>query len=186
MLKKVLAIVSLSIIGILIIATIIMANVNIHFGVKCSKPVYVYVHYSTNVAQSVSKAQISKIKSLIDESSKEKSLTALFNGDLKNKATVSVTASSKTVPSTSEFSVRFVYNNPQNIMEGNKKYKDGDGKSYTYTELVFTISKTEGTEEAKVYIIEDSTKPNSYTHYYVLDADFSNVYSYLVDQGFKN
>ena len=40
MAKKIGAIVSLSIIGVLILATIIMANVNVNYSIKCEKPQY--------------------------------------------------------------------------------------------------------------------------------------------------
>lgn len=168
MAKKIGAIVSLSIIGILIIATIIMANINIDYSVKCLKPDVVYVQTSDGNTLGVSSEQKDKIVELINLTSKEKVLTALFNGNLDKKAEL-VTEKS-TISTPNNFYVRYKYTTKQELNENN---------SITYEELVFVVNNIEGETEVKVYVIPESENANTYSHYYILSADFEELYSYL-------
>ena len=62
MAKKIGAIVSLSIIGVLIIATIIMANIKINYSINCSTPDKIYVSYNNSGFTAVtSETQANKI-----------------------------------------------------------------------------------------------------------------------------
>jgi len=178
MAKKIGAIVSLSIIGILILATIIMANVNVDYSIKCANPTYVYVSHSSK-SEIDAGANKDAIVSLISNASKEKSLTALFNGNLNKKANL-VTASSagKTIPSTTDFYVRYSYENTQTA-------EDANGNKVSYEELVFTVNNTQGSSQVKVYLVPDATNAMTYTHYYDLEADFEDLYNYLVEQGYN-
>ena len=185
MAKKIGAIVSISIIGILIIATIIMANVNVNYSVKCATPTSVWVQYGSN-AERDAQDKASTIVEYINNASKEKSLTALFNGTLGKKAKV-VAASNvgKTIPSNSGFNVRYRYENAQKLVEGKKEYKDSNGEVVYYEDLVFTVVETNGTEIVNVYVIQDAEKPTTYTYYYELEANFNALYDYLADNNFK-
>ena len=180
MAKKVGAIVSLSIIGILILATIIMANVNVNYSIRCATPTNVYVSYGSN-GERDAQANAGEIVKLISNASKEKSLTALFNGTLNKKANVvAVSNVGKTIPSNSGFYVRYRYENPQKLMDGKKEYKDINGQAVFYDDLVFTVQNLEGVNVVIVYVIQDSTNANSYTYYYELEADFGALYDFLV------
>ncbi|MBO5954624.1 MAG: hypothetical protein J6Q13_01500 [Clostridia bacterium] len=183
MAKKIGAIVSLSIIGVLILATIIMANVNVDYSINCATPTHVYYCYGggTEIDTTENSAAI---VDYINNSSKEKSLTALFNGNLNKKAKV-VAASSvgKTLSYNSNtFYVRFHYENPQKLMEGKKEYKDANGNAVLYEELVFTVANLEGSNVVNVYVIPDSTSAKTYTYYYELEADFTELYAFLNEQ----
>ena len=178
MAKKIGAIVSLSIIGILILATIIMANVNIDYSINCAKPTSVWVQKGSEEERLSKSAD--EIVDFISNASKEKSLTALFNGNLGKEA--NVVASSKTLPSISGFYVRYSYDgNKQKLMIGNDEYKDSNNEVVYYEELVFTVNDLEGANVVNVYVIPDATKPNNYTHYYELEADFTSLYDYLIE-----
>ena len=181
MAKKIGAIVSLSIIGILIIATIIMANVNVNYGIKCESPSSVWVQKGTETKRLVqSEDDANQIVNIIANASKEKSLTALFNGTLNKKPNVVVASSvGKTLPTDNSFYVRYYYNNPQKLMDGKKEYKDANGNAVYYDELVFTVNNVEGTNVFNVYVIQDATNSNVYNYYYELEADFSELYSLL-------
>lgn len=173
MAKKIGAIISLSLIGILIIATIIMANIKVDYSINCEKPDHVYVNNIEKVEHS------DKIIELINNASNQNSLYALFNGSLNNEAVVK-TSNKSTINSTSNYLVTFVYNEPQKLMQGNKEYEDAKGKKYTYNSLVFDVKNNDGEAEVKVYVIADrNSEPNTYTHYYLLQADFTELYSYL-------
>ena len=185
MAKKIGAIVSLSIIGILILATIIMANVSINYNINCAQPTNVFVSYGTNVARDAQDSS-DEIVNYINNASKEKCLTALFNGNLGKKAEVKVASSvGKTIPSNSGFTVRYRYSTSQNLMEGNKKYKDTNGNVVLYDDLVFQVKDLEGSNVVNVYVVQDSENSNVYTYYYELEADFESLYDFLVEKGFN-
>ena len=178
MAKKIGAIVSISIIGILIIATIIMANVNVNYGIKCNTPSSVWVQYGANTERDV-QGHADEIVDFINNASKEKSLTALFNGTINKKPNV-VTASSvgKTLPSNSGFYVRYRYENAQ-------KMTDNTGKEVYYEDLVFTVKDGQGTTVVNVYVIPDAEQATTYTHYYEVEANFEALYDYLVENNFN-
>ncbi len=203
MAKRITAIVSLSIIGILIIATLIMANVDVNHKINCANPDSIYVQYSSNSPIDINPNDenyvdiYNGILDRINNASKESSLTALFSGTLSDKPSIvtNSTTSATSVPSTSDFYVSFVYNNPQKLMDGNNEYKNADGDSVYYKELVFSVSSTDDMQEVRVYIIPyySSDNPdngyntnNSYYRYYLLNANFSELYNYLVDNGLNN
>lgn len=193
MVKRITAIVSLSIIGILIIATIIMANVDVNHKINCNNPDSIYVQYSSNGIREVDDEIYDGILERINNASKESSLTALFSGTLSEKPAIvtNSTTSATTVPSTSDFYVSFVYNNPQKLMDGNNEYKDADGNSVYYKELIFSVNSTDDMQEVRVYIIPyynadgDFNTNNSYYRYYLLNANFADLFNYLVDNNFN-
>lgn len=185
MAKKIGAIASLSIIGLLIIATIIMANIKIDFSVNCPTPNNVWVIYNNGYVEA-SSIQSEEIVKLINNASKENSLSALFNGNFGKKAEIKAVSGTKTIPSNSNFYVEFAYHNAQDLMLGNEKYEDTDGNTYTYERLIFTVTSSKETSLVNVYIIEDSSAPTTYTHYYELEANLYDLYNYLVENNFNS
>ena len=154
MAKKIGAVVSLSIIGILILATIIMVNIKVDYSIKCETPTTVYVSYSSGTERDA-QDYTDKIVEYINNASSENSLTALFNGTLGKKAKV-FAVSEKSIPTNAGFNVRYRYENPQKLMEGNKAYEDSNGQNVYYEDLVFTVSDVEGISIVKVYVVLDS------------------------------
>ena len=183
MAKKIGAIASLAIIGVLIIATIIMANINISYNINCETPNSIYVHYkNTNSPRYISsETQYNEILKLINSASKTNSLSALFNGSFNKEAQIKSVSGTKTVPTTSYFYVEYSYSTPQDLMVGNKKYEDSTGNTYTYDRLFFTVNDSSDSSIINVYVIPNGDKPTTYSHYYELEADFSNLYNYLMD-----
>ena len=180
MAKKIGAVVSLTIIGILIVATIIMANININYSVPCATPNDIYVQMGSNTAERVADANVKKeIINYISTASQENALTALFNGNMNNYAKVVSGKKGTISTNSSSFYVRYTYIKEQTLKEGDNKFVDEKGKSYTYEDLVFEISNIEGESQVKVYVISDDSNDRSYTHYYLVDADFGDLYSYL-------
>lgn len=182
MAKKIGAIVSLSIIGVLIVLTVIFANVKINYSIKCNTPDKIYVQ-TGSVANTLvqNENDINEVKKYINNASKEVFISAMFNGRLNQKAKiVSVSETGKTMPSPEGYFVIYQYATPQVLKDGKKDYKDSQGNKYYYRELVFDVTKTEGETTVKVYV-KPSTDDNKYTKYYELKADFSDFYNYLVD-----
>lgn len=186
--KRIWAIVSLSIIGILIIATIIMANVDVNYKINCANPDIMWVQHASGNQVRVEGDEYDEILNYINNASKESSLTALFGGRINDTATVTSNGSTATsIPSTTNYYVIFEYNNPQKLMVGNDSYKDGDGNEYYYKELVFTVNPSEESGQVRVYIKPfynsngDAEIIETYTRYYTVTADFSGLYNYLQD-----
>ncbi len=177
--KKIWAIISLSIIGVLIIATIIMANVKVNYQIVCAEPDTIYI--GNRVA---TEEEYDNILNYINGASKESALTSLFGGRINDKAVITTNGSTNvSIPSSSNYYVYFEYKNPQKLMNGNKEYKDGDGNVYYYKRLVFSVDSS--SEQFKVYIVPYYTSSGAenyedvYSKYYLLTADFSDLYSYL-------
>lgn len=186
--KRIWAIVSLSIIGILIIATIIMANVDVNYKINCANPDIMWVQHASGNQVRVEGDEYDEILKYINNASKESSLTALFGGRINDTATVTSNGSTAaSIPSTTNYYVIFEYNNPQKLMVGNDSYKDGDGNEYYYRELVFTVNPSEESGQIRVYIKPfynsngDAEIIETYTRYYTVTADFSGLYNYLQD-----
>lgn len=182
MAKKIGAIISLVIIGALIIATIIMANINLNYGIDCVKPDSVYVQTKNDTVK-VSSEQKDKIVEMISGASNEKFLTALFNGEADKK--VEIRSEKSTISTPSNYYVRYHYTSKQDLIVNGKEYKDADGKVETFEELVFVVNPAEGEAEFKVFVIPESDSSNSYNYYFVLDADFESLYEYL-SENFSN
>ena len=177
MAKKIGAIISLVIIGIVIIAAIVMVNIDIDYSVKCVKPDKVWVQTADGNQHIASSEQKDKIVELISEASKENALTALFNGELGKKP--ELITSKSTISNPSNFYVRYQYTTKQDLVLDGKTYKDADGKTETYEELVFVVNNVDGETETKVYVIPESDQINTTSYYFVLEADFEELYSYL-------
>lgn len=173
MAKKIGAIISLSLIGVLIIATIVMANIKLDYSINCNSPIHVYVNSSDTTTE-----EQTKIVNLINEASKHNSLNALFNGSITKQATIEQTGN-KSLPTLSGYAVEYFYNQPQDLMLGNKKYTDKDGKTYTYERLIFDVTEQTGEAEYKVYVIPSAEDRNTYSHIYTVSADFTELYNFL-------
>ncbi len=197
MAKKISAIVSLSLVGILLVATIIMANVKVDYSINCQAPHSIDVLYGSNqTAKTTTPAQAKEIQKLIGNASKEMSLSALFTGRLNKKAEItSVESNGITLPTTQSFYVFYEYDTPQVLMYGNKAYKTNEDKNFYYQTLVFAVEDTEEATNVKVYVKQyyNSNNPaegkyteNKYNKYYVLEANFASLYQYLLDNNFNN
>ena len=200
MAKKIIAIISLSLIGILVVATIVLANIPFSHNFKHNKPDYIEVYYggTETTARSATNDDFNKIIELINKATDDKILNALFEGRLNDKP-VLVDENEKltSVPSNaSSYYVCYKYKegNPQTLMDGDKAFKDENGNEYLYAQICFEI--TEKSETIKAYVIPqkddngNNYRPNNgsklqYHKYYSINADFSELYTYLSDAGFK-
>ena len=187
MAKKIGAIVSLSIIGILILATIIMANVTVNYGINCATPTEIWINYKSNdPSRERICRNVSEIEAFFKNTSKDNALNALFNKTLNKEAEVVLESNAgATIPTTNGFYVRYRYENPQKLMVGKDEYKDSNGNIVYYNDLVFTINNIDEETEVIVYVVPDKTKSKVYTHYYKLEANLGGLYDYLVEQGFQ-
>ena len=182
MAKKIGAIVSLVIIGAVIVAAIVMANIDIDYSVKCVKPDVIYVQTSSDTVK-VNNTKRDKIVEMISGASKENVLTALFNGELGKKA--EIVTSKATLGTPDNFYVRYKYTVKQDLVVDGKVYKNAEGKTATYEELVFVINPAESDSDFRVYVVPESDNSNAYSYYYNLTANFEELYDYL-SENFSN
>ena len=195
MAKRITAIVSLAIIGLLIVATLIMANITVNYRVNCKDPDSIWVYTSSvsgsNAGSGFYKEdeEYKKLLDLVNSASKEKFLTALFNGSANKKAEIKevTTSTDKTItsPSSANYSyfVCFRYNDPQKLMAGSKEVKTDKGESYLYRELFFGIKEAEGVSTFDVYVNAfENVNVYKYHYYYELSANFTKLFEYLNDK----
>ena len=64
------------------------------------------------------------------------------------------------------------------------QYLNSLDDDFYYTSLIFSIDKEDGEKEVKVYISEDGTM--TYKKYYLIDVDYSSIYTYLTNKGYNN
>lgn len=182
MAKKVIAIVSLVIIGLLIGATIVLANVNVDYGINCAAPEIIRVlKPGAKDANSTSDQQFKEIKKLVSNASKTSCLSAIFDGTLFDEVSIVEDKTTEINKKSDCYYVQYVYStNPQTLKEGNKNYKV-DGSNYLYKELWFEISNVRGVNEFNVYVVPTDKLSTYSSMHYVVKADYSALYNYLVE-----
>lgn len=184
--KKIGAITSLSIIGVLILATIIMACVSCDYRVRCNAPDRVYVQKESTQRVVVDDEMSKTIQDYINNASKQKAISALFNGRLGEKA--EIVNETKTLGKPDAFFVTYVYDQPQILQYGNKDYKDSEGNTFKFRELVFEVKSMDAESQVKVYVKPyydadgEIASGNQYTKYYELQANFGELYNYLTEK----
>ena len=196
MTKKITAIVSLVIVGLLMITTLILANVSVNYSVNCATPSEVWVFtssvWTSNSGRKANAEESEKIINLINSASKDRCLTALFNGTAFTKAEIVKEEKLKNITSPSSagynYFVCYQYNNEQALMNGKKKFKDEDGNYHFYKDLYFGIKNVDGKAVYDVFVTpwfgEDGNKNNSYNYLYKyqIKADYNELYNYLKDK----
>ena len=177
MAKKIGAIVSLIIIGIVIVASIVMVNIKIDYSIDCAKPDTVWVQKGSDIKPTNSE-QVNKIVELINNASKQNALTALFDGELGKKA--ELVSLKSTISTPSNFYVRYIYNTKQDLVVDGKEFKNTEGQTETYEELIFVVDNVEGETQCRVYVIPESNSATiTSSYYYNLDANFEELFKYL-------
>lgn len=179
MAKRIGAIVSLCLIGVLVVATIVLANMKVNNNIKYNKPSEVSVIYKGQTESTIRNAEhANKVVKLMQKATEESFLTALFNKTLDEKAELKhyKSTAQEIAKNNNGFYVIFTYDVPQ-------KYTY-NGTEYYYIDLVFTVNETDGEQLTKVYISEDGTL--SYSKYYELNVDYSEVFNYLTAKGYQN
>ena len=177
--KKIGTIVTVSIIGALILATIIMTFVPYSFKMDIATPDRITVYdYSGNKSASGTFSKSDKkdiynnILDKFDKAFEQSVLNAMFNGDLGKKAELKTRSTQSVSVKTGNY-LKFGYDNAQ-------KYKVNGGE-YSYNQIIIDISYTEGEfQTVKAYIV-DSTNPfeNYSKHYYEVEANFTELANYI-------
>jgi methionine salvage enolase-phosphatase E1 len=175
MVKKITAIVSLSLILMVIAATIVLINIHVNHNIQYNNPKEIWVTFDGGPQIQVTEQEdVDKILKIMKKETSENMLSAIFNKSVNEKPElVNYKDSSVSIPETNGFYVIFNYENPQ-LLEGD----------VYYTNLIFTVEQKSGEKEVKVYISEDGSM--NYRKYYQLTVDYSDIYNLLEDKGFNS
>lgn len=177
--KKVGTIITVSIIGALILATIIMTFVPYSFKMNIATPDRITVYdYSGNKSASGTFSLTEKkdiydeLISRFDTAFEQSVLNAMFNGDLGKKAELKTRSTQAVSVKTGNY-LKFGYDNAQ-------KYKL-NGIEYSYTQIIIDISYTEGEfKTIKAYIVDSTNMYDNYSkHYYEVEANFTELANYI-------
>ena len=177
--KKIVPIVSLSIIGLLIITILIMFFAPASHACEIHRPEEIQIYINSSNEKTISadyenREYYDTVMNKLDESFKERALTALFNGRLGQKAELKETSGSITM--SNGVYVVLSYNN--NAIT----YKNGNNKiSAVY--VAFELVETSGFESVNAYLIEKEEDVTStkmkYHYYYSMQGDTKDLYDYV-------
>lgn len=177
--KKIGAIVSLSLIGALIITTICLALIPFNYMMNISTPDIISVYkdgVKTTYLKDVESDEFDQIYKLLTNGFKVNVMSAIFNGNL-NKSEL-VIGQTRSTSLNSGTKVMFEYNTPQVLKDGNKDYNNGE---VTYEYLVFEVSETNDLTLQKCYIASSDVTSSyvNYKNYYETMCNFSELYDYI-------
>ncbi len=183
--KKVLPIISLSIIGVLIITTIVMFFTPISHSFKIEKPEDIRLYDNSSfydpdytVSDNVTnKEYYDEVRNKLTNAFKDTALEALFNGRLGKNAELVQRSSTLNLSE----GVYVVYSYGENT----KTVKDGDTRvSYKY--IAFELSDVDDYVTVRAYLIEndddiDEDGVITYSYYFNMIGNTSNLYNYVVN-----
>ena len=190
--KKVLSIIALCLIGVLAGVIIVFSCVNKDYNLKLSSPDFVRVYVNTTTAGEAYSADsdethkqiYNKIMSLYNDSYKQKLMSALFNGTLGDKT--SITREYKNINNAigSGIWLEFNYNsNPQTIKLNGKDYTDDSTYSKEYDRAFVEVKDSDTVTTFTIYLAKSDS---DYSHYhYTVRAKQANLYKYL-SENFAN
>ena len=181
--KKVITIVSLSLVGILILTTIILSCITVGAKINFGDPSQLVI-YSTDLGSPNKVNKDDKAEEVIKtftRATNQKYLPALFEGTLKN-----VTVK------TSESNLYFTRSNSEdNKVMFEFKYTDEQkitvkGKELTFRALGFELTESQERSTMKICVIADASTSSSvaYKSYIEVSGEFADLY--LLIKGYIN
>ena len=172
--KKVGLIITISVVCALIAATLAMTFIPYSFLMDVNNPDVITVYYNSKsgtFTQTDSKDVYNNIINKLEKSFEQSALSALFNGDLGEKATLK--SSSTTLSLTSGSYVKYSYTTPQSFTYNNNQYK--------YKSLIFKLaSSADEFETTTAYLILENESNENYSRYqYTIQANYAGLLDYL-------
>ena len=179
-------IVALSLIGLLAVATIVLACIQYNYNtLQLSKVEYITI-YNNGDAKTLfgdveeEKGDFDKLISLYKKSQKQNLLNALFQGNVNNEVKVDrspTTNLSTTVKNA--VAIQFYFNEEQKIMVDGEAYTYNNNE-VTYRYATIVLSNNSNVEEFTLYFSNNVT--SSTTVYSITGlAHFADLYQYVVD-----
>lgn len=186
--KKILSIIALSFIGLLAIATIVLAIVPSSFdkGIIPSNPITVTVYTTDNdTLFAQDNDRYNELIDLVDNSFKESTLSALFQGAYGFENEVQTSVSSTTISSVkTNYAIQLDYGttNDYTLKINNKEYTYGanNNKTVKFDSVLFAVNDTNNLSSVTVYLLNDGSATGSVT----VQAKQTKLYDYLTNLKF--
>lgn len=185
--KKALTIVALSLVGILVITTIVLGFVTTSFEqVTISDAISVTVHKGTSTQiyyKDTDSDDYNKFVEMYNKQSKQSILKSLFTGAFSEKAEVINETTSMSSKLTSGYWLIYNFDNEQILKIDGKEYVDKTQTTttqVTYKKLAIYIVDTEDMDLVTMYIF-DSKSSTTASHTIKVYADLSETYNYIND-----
>ncbi len=179
--KKVITIVSLSLIGLLILATVIMACIPVGVNPEFGKPDYITVYsskyesgigYKDYEREGTYSKQFKKIIEELEKAPEQKALVALFNGtisqDLKVTKLEYTQSISTTNTETNVAKFKITYGEERKVNYQDEKVK--------FVAMFFELKADQGRTKATVKLLNSENKASYAIEYY---GDFDAVVDYI-------
>ncbi len=174
--KKVITIVSLSLVGMLILTTIILACITVGKIPAFETPTNLVV-YSDELGgpnKSNENAAITKVQDLMKNGVKQKLLQSWFGGTIDNMSVETTESTNYTVSRSNSDETKVVF-----------EYKYGDdkksikieGKSYDYYSIIFQVSDSQSRSVMTAYLIDSKPGDTASFHTKVMiEGNFADLY----------
>ena len=191
------AIVAFSLIGILIITTILLAVIPVYTGVKfANEPDRIVIKYNNEqmtVYNNDAEYQdiFDSIWNAYNDASNPTVMDSIFNGFAGKGMTANYSSSSLSFGNLSNettFSVAFYWDNSQLMTnkDGSQfNYELANGDEYTsgvkYNSAVFSVDSTNGVVEKTFYLRTNTTNSTSTRYYYTGIANYYSLYRVLIE-----
>lgn len=182
--KKILTIVALSLVGLLIVTTIVLGFIPSNFEqVSVSEAVSVTYHkgpahqvYYKNTDTEV----FEDLVELFEEQSKQSVLKSLFTGAYSNEASVKNEATSMTTKLTSGKWLVYRFDNAQTLYINGEKHEDKTqtDPTVTFKKLAMSVIETDGLQQVTMYIF-DTPNATTSTHTITVYADLTATLEYI-------
>lgn len=176
--KKVLTIVSLSVVGVLLLTTIILACITVGGVPAYATPTGVVVYQHEILGKDIHRfnadESASKITSTMKKGVEQKLLPAIFEGTLHNMKVTTSASRSYVQRDNSEDSVvkfEFKYNEKQTMTV--------NGTKIEYSSLIFEVKDSKTRDTMKVYAIEPESSGSSGSVPYFTTIDVEGSFSSL-------
>lgn len=176
--KKVLTIVSLSIVGALLLATIILACIPVGSLPSFSNPTGVVVYSSElgEIGKVDEDDKASNITSKMQSAVKQRCLSAIFNGTLKNMSIKTIEGTYFVPRSNSDTTkAKFEYK------YAGKQTMTVNGVTFEYSSLLFEVNENDARDTMKIYVIEGNKTGDSvaYSHLISVDGNYGELFVYI-------
>lgn len=175
--KKVLTIVSLSLVGLLLITTIVLACINVGSPLNLKTPNGVVVYSSDlGVGKSDEDAAAEDIINHINKGATQKYLQALFGGTL-NSTRVTTSEARQYVSRNNSVLEKAVFE----FQYDEQQKMTIQGKEISYYSIVFEVQESQERNTLKACFIPENTNSSSAPYYTAVEVDgnFGELFAYI-------
>lgn len=183
--KKILTIVALSLVGLLVVTTIVLGFIPSNFAqVSINEAVSVTYHNgsaSQIYYKNTDADTFNDLVELFDEQSKQSVLKSLFTGAYSNDPEVINETTSMSTKLTNGKWLVYRFDNAQTLYINGKEYEDktqSTTTTVTFKKLALSVTETDGMELVTMYIFDTETTSTA-THTVKIYADLTATLNYI-------